>query len=308
MQLNSLVLDFLYRRKITQEVIEKFDISQNINNNIIIPVRDANGAFLFSKYRRSPVVENGIKYFYDKGSSVALFAINEAKKHDTILITEGEMDCLVAWSHNIPAVSSTGGALSFQKEWKEYFENKKVIICFDNDSAGAEGIVRVLGILPEAQILLLPDRIGVKDISDYVSNGGDLHELLNTARQYLTIEEVKQDRGERIALWKNTFFHDAYIKEWERRNKPPMAKNLKYEPKTKADIIKAKAFPIDNILEFENNKTKCLWHAEKTPSLTYYPESNTCWCFGCGKYADSIEVAKKHYKLNFIEAVKLLSK
>ena len=308
MQLNTLVLDFLYRRKITDKVIETFGISSNINNNIIIPVCDADGNFLFSKYRRSPVVETGVKYFYDKGSSVSLFSYHIAKKHDTILITEGEMDTLVAWSHNIPAVSSTGGALSFQKEWKEYFANKKVIICLDNDSAGAEGIVRILGILPEAYVLLLPDRAGVKDISDYVSNGGDLHELLNTARQYLTIEDIKQDRGERVALWKNTFFHDAYIREWERRNTPPTAKNLKYDPKTKADLIKAKEFPIDNILEFVSNKTICLWHNEKSPSLTYYKKSNTCYCFGCGKYADSIEVAKKHYNLNFTEAVKLLSK
>ena len=88
------------------------------------------------------------KYIYDKGSKISLYGWWKAKTEKSILITEGEMDSLVAWSANIPAVSSTGGASSFQSEWAELFKDKDVTICFDNDSAGGVGMVKTLKIIP----------------------------------------------------------------------------------------------------------------------------------------------------------------
>ena len=78
---------------------------------------------------------------------------------------------------------------------------------------------------------------------------------------------------------------------------------------TDSDVQRAKEYPITEILQFNrDHKTSCRWHKEKSASLHYYPKTNTVKCFGCGKFADSIAVCMEEYKLNFIEAVKKLSK
>ncbi len=319
MQLNNVFKDWLSRRKITGEVIESFGLTVGNNPSfgecLIIPIVDRYGNFLFNKYRRNPLDESKPKYLYDKGSKVELYGkfevcvavfdrpLSMGQQYPTLLITEGEMDCLVAWSFNIPAVSSTGGAMSFQEEWAEYFKSfQDVIVCFDNDPAGADGMVKVLKYVPHAKVLFLPDRGGIKDISDYAMSGGDLNELIKTAIHFDGIESVKQNRTERIALWQNTYFHDAYIKEHSKPLKIPYIR----DESIKDEVMRAKQYPISELLQLSGNKCRCIWHNEKTPSLCYFEKTNSVYCFGCGKFGDAIDVYRHLYKVSFKEAVKKL--
>lgn len=304
--MNKLFSDFLQKRKISQAVIEDFNIHSGENLQlgecIVIPIADADGNVIFNKYRRNPLDERKPKYVYDKGSSMHLFGWHKAKAEPTILVTEGEMDCLVAWSANVPAVSSTGGAMSFDPEWGKLFLGKEVILCFDNDDAGGMGMMRALKVIPHAKVLFLPDRPGIKDISDYVAGGGDLHALLKTAKFLHSLETVQENRAERASVWQNTFFHDAYIKEHTKEVKPG---------KKRADvsdkILRAKAYPIDEMHEFKQNKASCLWHSEKTASMTYFPRDNKVYCFGCGAKADAIDMYRRLNNCSFNEAVAFLS-
>lgn len=301
MQFN--IENYFNSRKISADILKDFNV-HFADENIVIPVLDLEGNFSFNKYRRSPLSEVGPKYFYDKGGKTTLYGWHLAKGFEKILITEGELDTLVAWSHNIPAVTSTSGANSFQKEWAELFRDKEVIVCFDNDEAGANGMVKVLEYLPNAKVLLLPDRPNIKDISDYVSNGGDLEALLKTARHYKDIAEVSGARSERLATYQSVFFHDAYIKAHTK----VAPKNVPFNSQTSDQVTRAKEYPITNLLEFKNNKVKCPFHKEKTASFTYYPKTNTCYCWGCSKVADSIEVYKKLNNCSFTEAVNEINK
>lgn len=291
-------------RKISEQVIADFGIYSKEDGTIVIPVKDEQDIFIFNKYRRNPFIldSKAPKYTYDVGGKVTLFAYNKAKDSDTILITEGEFDCLVAWSHNIQAITSTGGAMSFQEEWALLLKDKEVIVCFDNDQAGGDGMVKVLKYIPHAKILFLPDRAGVKDISDYVSSGGDLHSLIRTAKHFNSMEEVLEDRAERLSLWKSTFFHDSYIKENSK-----IKKEYKPDENITDDIARAKQYPIENLLDFKHKKTKCLWHNDSNPSLTLFKDTNTCYCFACNKVADSIEVVRKQMNVSFKDAVKWLN-
>lgn len=305
MQLNNVFRDWLHRSKITDSVIEQFNIHES-NDRIVIPIHDESGHFIFNKYRRSPLVSVGPKYTYDKGGKLTLFGAHLIKDKGMVLWTEGEKDALVAWSHNIPAVSGTGGAMSINKEWSELLKDKDVIICFDNDHAGGEGMVKALAIVPHAKILFLPDRPGIKDISDYVSSGGDLPSLIGTARSYNGLEEVIADRCDRLATWKNTFFHDAYIKMY---TKPAYVPVKRSKGAIGGDIARAKEYPIHELIEFNmQGSAKCLWHNEKTASMHYYPKTNSVYCFGCGKTGDAIDVWRKVNGGGFVEAVKELSK
>lgn len=303
-------IDWLHRRGITDAVIADFGLSFGphpvMGSAIVLPVHLPDGSFSFNKYRRDPMQGDvKPKYVYDKGSKSALFGADKIGSASRVLVTEGELDALVAWSLNIPAVSSTGGASTFQEDWVCLLEGREVVLCFDNDVAGGAGMMRVLKLLPSAQVMFLPDRPGVKDISDYVGGGGDLNELLRSARRFENMQEVIDDRSVRLSLWQSVFFHDAYIEE----HRVPVY--VRTEPIARSDgddISRAKTYPIGKMLKFDKGgKALCIWHSEKTPSLHYFKKNNTVYCFGgCGKRGDAIDVYQKLHGASFGEAVRAL--
>lgn len=73
-------------------------------------------------------------------------------------------------------------------------------------------------------------------------------------------------------------------------------------------ISLARNYPMEKLLEFDSNGlTRCIFHEEKTPSLSFWRKKNLVRCFGCGKVADSIDVFMKKSGRNFVETVKILS-
>lgn len=305
---DNIMIDWLHRRKISDTVISEFGVHWGehpmMGECIVIPVNNEQGNFSFNKYRRNPLSNDIPKYVYDKGSHTTLYAADKIKNVGKVLITEGELDALVAWSINIPAVSSTGGALSFQREWSELLKDKEVIVCFDADKAGGDGMAKIFDMIPWAKLVFIPTNLPhVKDISDFVTSGGDLEALLKTARGYSGIDEVIQDRAERAATWQNTFFHDAYIAN---HTKPTYVKTDRKVKKIGDEVARAKEMPIHEMINFNSQgKTKCLWHNEKTASLCYYPKNNKVWCFGgCGRGYDAIDVYMKVHGVSFKEAIR----
>lgn len=66
----------------------------------------------------------------------------------------------------------------------------------------------------------------------------------------------------------------------------------------------AKEVPFENLIELDKfGKAVCPFHADKDPSMKYYPKSNTVHCFGCNKSWDTIQFVRDLYDLNFKEAV-----
>lgn len=51
----------------------------------------------------------------------------------------------------------------------------------------------------------------------------------------------------------------------------------------------------------------CPFHAEKTPSFTVYPETQSFYCFGCGAGGDAITFVKRMENLEYLEAVRTLA-
>jgi len=301
--LPDFIINWFGHSKITSKTLEDFGISWD-NDHIVIPIHDENGVFLFNKYRRSPLNENGIKYTYDKGGKMALFGLDKIKDIKHVLYVEGEKDCMTAWAHNIPAVSSTGGAMSFAQDWAEILKDKEITLLLDNDEAGGKGMARILDFIPTAKIVFLPDRPGIKDISEYVSNGGDLHALLKSAKHFAGLEEVIEDRVQRVALWKSVFFHDAFVKAHTEFPKDDYIPNRNDGD----DLARAKAYPISSLVKFNRaGKALCPAHSEKTPSLHFYQKQNRAYCFGgCGRGFDSIDIYMMLNNCDFKEAVQKL--
>lgn len=322
---------WLHHRGVTDAVISKFGICWTPEHPygavITIPVIGEDGTVAFNKYRRDPLIDGATtslpKYLYDKGASVALYGLAQIRELSpqpkTVLLTEGELDALVAWSQNIPAMSSTGGAQSFQESWSQFLIDKDVIVCFDNDEPGAQGMVRVLSFVPHARVLLLPDMPNVKDISDYVALGRSLHDLLPTAKHYVKEEDVRSDMLTRRALFQSTRFHEVWLAHYAQAQQRKQMETERASGNARAfggstavdAIARAKQVPIPKILgayAFTRNKARCLWHNEDTASMHYFPASNHVFCFGCRKRADAIDVYRQHHQCSFKEAVYALNK
>ena len=75
------------------------------------------------------------------------------------------------------------------------------------------------------------------------------------------------------------------------------------------DLAEAKAFPIDQLLDFSRNKvkTQCVWHEDKDPSLHYYRKNNTVWCFACEHGGDVIDVVQQMKGCSLPEAINFIN-
>ena len=169
------ISEFLYKRKITNEIIKEFglyvDVHPVVGKVLVIPINNS-----FNKYRRSPESDEQPKYLYDKGSTADLYCKDRIKDCKEVVVCEGELDALVCWSFGIPAVSTTGGSMTFLPEWIEYLKDKEVTLCYDNDRAGGAGMAKVFELIPESKLLFLPDEI--KDLSELAECGVDIKEYI----------------------------------------------------------------------------------------------------------------------------------
>lgn len=288
---------------ISPEVLKAFQVEWN-GKQIVFPVFNIVGEKIFSIYRRNPISEIGPRFMYEKGSHVALYGINIANGFKHILITEGLSDCLCAWSHAIPAITSTGGALSFQESWKDLLCDKEIYICLDSDSAGGKGTAKIFDIFPTAKIIFLPEKKGCKDLSDFMFNGGDINKLMASAKTFNSPEEIQSDMADRAALWQNISFHEAYL---ENHGEKPIENTKKAYKGSGDDLQRAKQYPIDRLIKFgRDNKAPCIFHNDRNSSMHLYRDKNRIFCFGCSKSADVLDCYQQINGCTLSEAIKAL--
>lgn len=253
---------------------------------ITIPVFDAEGQFLFFKYRRAPWTEDGPKYWYAKeGGKVSLYNADQLPGNPDIVICEGEFDCLALEAQGIPAVTSTGGAGSFQEAWVPLFAGKNVFVCLDNDKAGLEGAIRICKMIDGAKIVPLPE--GVKDVSDFFAAGRIWEDFMRLVKH----------------AWRPEFPKES--PRPKRRVGGSGAGKL-----TASDIQAAKDVPIRDLVGTQVTSagfTRCPFHDERTASFRIFPD-NHAHCFGCNFHGDAIDfVMKSHDGMMFADAVKFLT-
>lgn len=188
-------------RGLTDETIEKYQLGWD-SKSITIPIYDANNNLVNIRHRRDPEKSDGPKIWGEKGSKVSLFNIQELahtnEQNDfTILIVEGEFDAMVATQYGFPAVSGTGGASTFKKEWLRDFEDiETVYICYDSDKAGQDGGKRTAALFEgKARIVELPASTEDKiDVTDYFGRlkhtAQEFQELLDKSK---VVEVIKKD-------------------------------------------------------------------------------------------------------------------
>ena len=170
------IRQYLNNRSITDAVIDAHKLGWGKFYGkwwITIPIPDVYGTFQFFKLRQDPNIGNE-KMTYPKGEA-QIYGWEMLTNADTpLVICEGELDRLALLSKNIPAITSTHGAMTFKEEWAEKVgKGRKIYICYDNDDTGKKGAERVAKILEnlgnEIFIISLPKEVGEGgDITDYL--------------------------------------------------------------------------------------------------------------------------------------------
>ena len=160
---------YMYRRKLTDEVIELFDIGYDKQTQCItFPVRDIDGNCLFIA-RRSVK----FKYFnYPKGIEKPLYGLYELNqshnRYDSdVIVCESMLDALTCWVYGRPAVALNG--LGNERQFKELRElpYRKLILATDADEAGMKARNRIKRNVKNKLITqYIWDKDKAKDIND----------------------------------------------------------------------------------------------------------------------------------------------
>lgn len=156
--------EYMFKRKLTEEIINKFDIGYDWKTNCItFPVRDINGNCLFVA-RRSVVS----KFFnYPTNIEKPLYGIYELPKDAAeVIICESMINALTCYVYGKPALALNGTGTDYQIEQLKKLNVRKYILALDPDEAGRKGTAKLRRGL-QGKKIVTEYRIPVgKDIND----------------------------------------------------------------------------------------------------------------------------------------------
>lgn len=165
---------YMYERKLTDELIEKFDIGFDgtwIPEGktkpipcITFPVRDKNGNTLFI-CRRSI---KGKLFNYPKGVTKPVYGLYELPKDvKSVVICESCFNALTSWRYGRPAVALLGTGNPYQIQQLKELGVSEFILALDPDDAGRRGTEKLKNALRSSALVY--EFVGIpsgKDIND----------------------------------------------------------------------------------------------------------------------------------------------
>lgn len=164
---------YMYERKLTDELIEKFDVGVDMNwipNGrkrpipcLTFPVRDAEGRTLFI-YRRS--IEG--KFFSaPQGVTKPVYGIDVLPKGcKSVVICESILNALTCWRYGYPAVALLGTGNAYQLQQLRQLGISEYVICMDGDDAGKRATVKLKNALKRVAICWVIDMLPGKDVNN----------------------------------------------------------------------------------------------------------------------------------------------
>jgi DNA primase len=287
------IREYLNDRGIPDEMIDLNLIGWN-GWRLTIPIFNREGALVFFKQARDPEDKNeSPKMIAWPKSHLELYGWENLSEASQIFICEGEFDRLVLEANGFKAVTSTGGARSFKKEWATEFESiPEVYICFDNDEAGRKGALRVGRMIQHAKIVELPAEVGENgDVTDFfvrlTKTGDDLLKLMVEAKPAPPAPEVPR--------------FVPKTRNGDSRERVERVKTLN-------PIVQIIGQYVQLRPSGSNLVGLCPFHEDRIPSFTVYPATGTFHCYGCGKHGDVISFIGWIEHLNFGQVLDALDR
>lgn len=130
---------YMIQRKLSKEVIEKFQIKYNPKTQcIVFPVRDEKGNLTMLTQRSV----NSKKFIIDKDKIKPVYLLNYLIDNNITqaFICESQINALTCHSYHIPAVALFGTGTKEQYNILNKSPIRHYILCFDGDEAGNKGI------------------------------------------------------------------------------------------------------------------------------------------------------------------------
>lgn len=186
------------KRGIHKDTVEAFKLGYDLQTErITIPIYNSQGQCVNIRKYSGSAKGTSKMLSYQVGYGMArLFPVQNLLK-DNLLLCEGEMDCILAIQLGYNAITTTGGANTWKKQWTQQFTDKKVNICYDIDTAGiagAEAIAQdLIDVARVVKIIKLPITDPPNgDITDYFVSLGfskeDLDRHIESTKQFFSTE------------------------------------------------------------------------------------------------------------------------
>lgn len=188
---NKAVLKSLQeQRGLDRKTIVEWELGWD-GSRYTIPIRDKDGELLnVRRYKLNAGVSDKMLNLPGHGSA-ALYRPDILAANDDIVITEGEMDCILLNQYGVPAITHTAGAATFRPNWAGEFTGKNVWVAYDNDDAGRKGAKKVEQILAafadNVYTIEIPIPAKGSDITDY------LHKEGHSATEFRALMQSAQD-------------------------------------------------------------------------------------------------------------------
>ena len=189
----------LTSRRLTQATMNKYDVMQNNEGDILFPYYGKDGELTAYKIR-TPEKKFSVEGDF-KGAQ--LFGQNVFPKGGKVVtLCEGEIDAMSAFQMlSVPSVSIRSGAQSALSdckaayEWLDSFE--KIVICFDNDEPGKEATKKVAELFG-AKACMFRHITDYKDVNEWLVNRSEIQfcEAWKSAEAYkpegiVTVSDIK---------------------------------------------------------------------------------------------------------------------
>lgn len=180
------------QRGLDMKTIVAFELGWD-GDRYTIPVRDEEDVLLnVRRYKMGVESSNKMLNIVGHGSA-QIYRADILAQADEIVITEGEMDCILLNQYGIDAITHTAGAATFRTAWAAKFVDKTVYIAYDNDDAGRKGAKKVEQILAAfAKQIYIIDAVSFgpakgADVTDYLHKEGhsvlEFRDLMALARE-----------------------------------------------------------------------------------------------------------------------------
>ena len=140
-----------------------------------IPIYDEKDQLVTIRYRRDDTQEkDSPKYLVYPRSRMTLFNLGDLHKSNTIVLAGSQIDALLLSQEGVPSVGPPSENI-FRQEWASYFNDKMLLIFYDNDEAGQTGASRVHEIVENSVVVDWPSGLPESyDIGDAYREHGIL--------------------------------------------------------------------------------------------------------------------------------------
>ncbi len=282
---------YLNSRGISNPVIDLHMLGWN-GHRITIPVFDHERRLLFFRLAKDPDDQLPLpKMLTPPGGWVELYGWERLKaKAPRVVICEGEFDRLVLEGQGIGAVTSTGGAGVFKEEWSETFRAiPEVYLCFDRDSAGEAGVLRVGRLIPHAKVVRLPDEVG---------EGGDVTDF------FVRLGKGREEFLELLAA-ATPIPAEALKRRFEGGMEGGRDRTEIEELKARLLLTEVATKYLTLQLTGDTLVARCPFHEDHSPSFVIFPRSQTFFCFGCQARGDVLSFLMRIEQVGFRDALDL---